>query len=79
MSEILTGVVPFDLPEYRSLQLKTFANMLKDGLRPDIPKDIRESKYKWLCNLIEQAWHSDPTKRCSAEYMVKEFHKNLKN
>jgi hypothetical protein len=77
MSEILTGTVPFDLPEYRKLQMNTFAAKLKEGLRPEIPKDIKESKYKWLCDLIEEAWVYDASKRCTAEYLVKEFQKNL--
>jgi serine/threonine protein kinase len=77
--EILTGAIPFDTPEYRTMQLKAFAQKLKEGLRPEIPKEIRESKYKWLCDLIELAWVYEPSKRCSAEYMVKEFQKQLKN
>jgi len=79
MCEILTGTVPFDLPEYRSLQLDEFALKLKEGLRPEIPQDIKEGKYKWLVPLIEQAWVYDATKRCSAEYLVKEFQQNLRN
>jgi len=76
--EILTGSVPFDTPEYRTIQLKAFAQKLKEGLRPEIPSEIKESQYKWLSDLIELAWAYDPSKRCTAEYMVKEFQKQLK-
>jgi tRNA A-37 threonylcarbamoyl transferase component Bud32 len=79
MYEILTGTVPFDLPEYRSLQLNEFALKLKQGLRPEIPQDIKEGKYKWIVPLIEQAWVYDANKRCSAEYLVTEFQQNLRS
>ncbi len=48
--EIISGEVPFDSEEFRSLKLEDFLLRLKDGVRPPVPKDYKH--INWLKELV---------------------------
>ena len=72
ITEILTGEVPFDTPEWRSLRMDTFLERLQQGQRPHLLASITE-QFPWLTALIAQAWTFSPAERCDSIHMVTIF------
>lgn len=68
MVEILSGEVPFDTDDCRSLTFESFIERLRDGMRPTIPHDA--THVRWLVELIQQAWVFDPALRTTAQSIV---------
>jgi serine/threonine protein kinase len=64
MYEILSGEVPFDTEECRSLSFELFLTKVRNGLRPTIPVEF--AKHAWLRELIGRAWAFRASLRCTA-------------
>jgi serine/threonine protein kinase len=53
--EIISGEVPFDNEEYRSLKLEDFLARLKAGARPQMPRDY--AHITWLKDLVSMLYY----------------------
>jgi hypothetical protein len=76
MSEILSGDVPFDSPEYSHLSITQFYTVLKQGARPSLPSWVL-ARAPWLAAVLGRAWALDPEERSSSVELVAEFEKHL--
>ncbi len=50
LHEILSGEVPFDSEAYRALSLDAFLVQLREGARPEMPKEV--AHISWLSDLV---------------------------
>lgn len=53
LSEIFSGQVPFDSPEFRDLTFDEFCKRIESGVRPEIPRKISDA-YPWLLDMVNQ-------------------------
>ena len=54
IAEIMTGEVPYDSPEYRSLPLEEFLHRLKANERPSLPKVFLQKL--WLEDMVRHLY-----------------------
>jgi serine/threonine protein kinase len=53
--EVLSGEVPFDNDEYRSMGLAKFLESLRENCRPTLPRDLQH--LTWLQNMVYTQSH----------------------